>query len=519
VTPEQAKSFSDYLRAGNALVAAGRPGNAIADFQRAVDIDNNSPVAWESLGNALQLNGRFGQAVVAFSLAAKLSPANCATRLNLASALAECAEIAAAIDQIKLAHSLDPTNSRLASASLYLLWFCGDLTEQQIIAEHRAWADKFAEPLKASWKPHANSREPNRRLKIGYLSPDLRLHPVGRFMLPIFVEHNHAEFEIHAYSANRNPPDVTSRRIQQRCDGWHDIAWLSDDAAAEMIRNDGIDILIDLSLHMGRRMGIFARKPAPVQITYLAYVGTTGLDAIDWRITDPVLEPVPANFVEKPLVIPHYWCFKPSVYEYEPGPAPHQRLGHTMFGSLNSFKKTNVITRALWASALRAVPNSRMLVHAPEGSCRENFLNDMTALGVEQSRITFIGLLPISQYMQTWQNIDIALDTFPYTGGTTTCDALWMGVPTITLAGDLGISRMSASILTTVGVPELIARDAAEFTCIAATLAQNPDRMSELRATMRPRLAQSPLTDAKRFTQDLQDAFRRAWREWCQKPR
>jgi predicted O-linked N-acetylglucosamine transferase (SPINDLY family) len=266
---------------------------------------------------------------------------------------------------------------------------------------------------------------------------------------------------------------------------------------------------------MDRHLGIFARKPAPIQITYLAYVGTTGLDAMDWRIVDPTLEASPSRFVEKPLMIPHYWCYIPSLYNVEPGPAPNERNGFLTFGSLNSFKKAGKTTRKLWADVLRAVPTSQMIVLAPEGSHREKFLSDMIGYGIDQSRFSFVGLQPMMAYMQYYQNIDIALDTFPYTGGTTTCDALWMGVPSVTLMGALGISRMGASILDTVGLSELIARDAAEFTRIASGLAGDPGRISQLRRTMRERLFKSPLVDAKGFTRNLERAYRKAWGEWC----
>lgn len=298
---------------------AGRPDNAIPEYRRAIEIDPLCTVAWDSLGKALQSNGRSGEAVEAFHRLVRLTPGSSPAHHNYGGALAECSEIGAAIEQFKIALSLNPANSGAAGSLLYTLWFADDLTEQRIIDEHRAWAAKFADPLKSTWTPHTNSRDPNRRLKIGYVSSDLRIHPVGRFMLPVFVEHDRSQFAIHVYSGGN--VDGLSEKIQQRTDGWRGIQKLSDDATASLIRNDGIDILIDLSMHMDRHLGIFARKPAPVQITYLAYVGTTGMDAIDWRIADPTLEPTPSRFVEKPLIIPHYWCYKPSLYNVEPGPA------------------------------------------------------------------------------------------------------------------------------------------------------------------------------------------------------
>ena len=209
------KSSAVYLNAGNALMAADRPGDAVSEYQRAIEADKNSAAAWESLGKAFQLNGRFGEAVAAYEQAVKLNPRSGGTHHNLGSVLGECGEIAAAIEQFKIALSLDPVNAKVASTLLYTLWFADDLTEDRIISEHRSWAEKFAAPLKATWRAHQNSPELNRRLKVGYVSPDLRLHPIGRFMLPVFVEHDHGQFEIYGYSASPGKPDAFGERIQQ----------------------------------------------------------------------------------------------------------------------------------------------------------------------------------------------------------------------------------------------------------------------------------------------------------------
>ncbi len=429
----KSKQIADCIARGHTHFVAGRPDLAIPEYRRAAEIDPFCDVAWDSLGKALQSEGRFGEAAEAFHRLVSLTPHSGPAHHNYGTALGECSEIEAAIEQFRIALSLDPANSKATGTLLFSLLFADDLTEDRIIDEHRAWAAKFADPLKSAWTPHTNSRDTKRKLKIGYVSSDLRIHPVGRFMLPVFVEHDRSQFAIHVYSGGTT--DALSEKIKQRIDGWHQIENLSDDATASLIRQHGIDILIDLSMHMDRHLGLFALKPAPVQITYLAYVGTTGMDAMDWRIVDPTLEPTPSRFVEKPLMIPHYWCYKPSLYKVEPGPAPIERNGFPTFGSLNSFKKASQTTRKLWADVLRAVPTSRMIVLASEGSAREKFLSDMTGQGIDQSRFSFVGLQPMAAYTQCYQRIDIALDTFPYTGGTTTCDALWMGVPSVTLMG------------------------------------------------------------------------------------
>jgi predicted O-linked N-acetylglucosamine transferase (SPINDLY family) len=506
----------EIIRSGDAMMGRGRPVDAAREYRRALERDKTSALAWDRLGHAEHHSGRYAEAVAAFKRLVELVPANGAAHHNLASALAECGEIADSLQEYRAAIRLEPANGKIAGGMLYVCWFADDLKEDWVIREHQSWNRSFAEPLKTRWKPHANSRDPNRRLKIGYVSPHFRIHPVGRFMLPLLYEHDKNLFATHVYLAG-GPFDAVTDRFKQWAGAWHDISQFSDDDAAEQIRRDGIDILIDLSMHMGHTMGIFARKPAPVQITYLAYVGTTGLEAIDWRITDPVLEPTPANFIEKPLIVPHYWCYKPSIWNVEPGPAPVQRNGHITFGSLNAFKKSGHVARELWAKVLLAVADSKMIVHASEGSHRQAFLGEMESLGVDPSRFTFVGVLPLDRHMRTYQSIDIALDTFPYTGGTTTCDALWMGVPVITLAGAMGVSRMGASILGTVGLRDLVADNPDEFAGLAVQWARDPVRISQLRQQMRDRLYNSPLTDAKQFAGNMEAAFRRAWVHYCGK--
>jgi predicted O-linked N-acetylglucosamine transferase (SPINDLY family) len=269
-------------------------------------------------------------------------------------------------------------------------------------------------------------------------------------------------------------------------------------------------------MHARPGLLVFARKPAPVQITYLHYVGTTGLEAIDWRISTSELEPQTLGFVEKPLWLPAYFCYKPSIWNIEPGPPPSEKNGFITFGSLNAFKKAGATSRRIWAKVMSALPDSRMIVHASEGSHREEFLADMQRLGIASQRFEFVGLLPIDQYMAVYRRIDVCLDTFPYAGGTTTCDALWMGVPVITLAGTLPISRMGAAILPAVGLMECVCRDEAEYVAAAINLTE-PQELNNFRSGLRETIKASPslLFDAQAFARSMEAAYRRAWHEWC----
>jgi predicted O-linked N-acetylglucosamine transferase (SPINDLY family) len=290
---------------------------------------------------------------------------------------------------------------------------------------------------------------------------------------------------------------------------------MSDDELAAQIRADRIDILVDLSLHMaGNRLLVFARRPAPVQATYLGYCGTTGLDAIDFRLTDPHLDPPQddAHYAEKSIHLPStYWCYEPAIDDLQLGPSPVEAAGHATFGCLNNFTKVSDGALAAWAQVLRAVPQSRLLLHAHEGSHRHRVREAMTQRNVDPQRVEFTAFVPLNQFYALHERIDVALDPFPYAGGTTTCDALWMGAPVVTLHGHTAVGRGGVSILSNVGLPELIAATTDDYVRIAADLAADRSRLGELRAAIRPMMRRSPLMDAPAFARDVEDAYRQMW--------
>jgi protein O-GlcNAc transferase len=508
--------FEAFLELGVALKDIGESNEAIGAFRTAIELRPKSAEAWNNLGTALLVKGRPEEAGGAFINAIQLRPDYIQAYYNLAISVTERGDITRAVALYRKAIELEPGSSRIHSGLLYTLYFATGTTKAQLIADHRAWAARHAEPLRAAWRAHDNSREPERRLRVGYVSPEFKMHPVGRFILPLIVEHDRARFETYCYSAVVSPDDLTAK-IKSHANGWRDIQTMSDEATAELIRRDGIDILVDLSMHMGYRLGIFARKPAPVQITYLAYVGTTGLDAIGYRITDPFLDPPRSeeDFCEKPLYIRSYWCYSPTVADVDPGPPPSVKNGFVTFGSLNNFRKISPGVRAAWTELLRAVPGSRLMIHAHEGIHRKQLVDSFAAEGVSSDRISFVETLPLADYLRQHRLIDIALDTFPYTGGTTTCDALWMGVPVLTIAGDLAVSRSGVSILSNIGLTELIAKTPGEYVRMAIDLAGDAERLGRLRATIRERMQRSPLMDVIGFTEDVEAGYRRAWRTWC----
>ncbi len=286
------------------------------------------------------------------------------------------------------------------------------------------------------------------------------------------------------------------------------------------IRRDGIDILVDLSLHMAHnRLLVFARKPAPLQATWLGYCASTGLETIDYRLSDPYLDPPETDlsvYSEQTLRLPEtWWCYGCAGPTPEPSPPPSDRAGYVTFGCLNNFAKVSPGSLDLWAEILNAVPRSRMIIHSYPGSHLDGVRQRFAASGVSADRLEFVAKLPWTQYVQTYGRIDIALDPFPYGGGITTCDALWMGVPVVSLAGQTAVGRGGKSILSNLGLPELVARRPKQYVQTAVTLAQSPARLAELRRTMRHRMLTSPLMNARRFARNVENAYRQMWKQWC----
>jgi len=385
------------------------------------------------------------------------------------------------------------------------------------------WNRQYAETLRGVIRPHANDRDPDRRLRIGYVSPDLRVHPVGRFLLPLLAHHDKRQVEVFAYSGLL-VADPLTERLRLHVDNWRDIVGFSDDRVAELIRQDRIDILVDLTMHMAdNRLLVFARKPAPVQVTYLAYCSSTGLKTIDYRLSDPYMDPPGMDesiYSERTIRLPNtYWCYEPIISNSEVTPLPALERGFVTFGSLNNFCKVSEPALAAWIQLLRNVPNSQLLLHACEGSHRQRLRDRLQREGIDPARLRFASFMPTPQYFDLYHKIDIGLDTFPYGGGTTSCDALWMGVPVVSLAGQTAVGRGGVSILSNIGLTELIATSPQTYVCLASDLAGDLPRLRDLRSSLRQRMEQSPLMDGARFATNVEAAYREMWRSWCGNPR
>ena len=507
------------LNAGNVLAAQSRRGDAIAAFRASLAVRPNDPKAIANLATTLYLHGQLDEAEGIFRRQLVDRPNNAGLLTNLAGVMKDKGRLDESLDLYRRATAADPSFAPAAHSNLvYTLSFHPGRTPADVLAEARRYDAAYAAPLTADAAPHANDRSPDRRLRVGYVSPDLKHHAVGGFLLPLVEAHDRSAVDVFLYGLSVSADDLTDRLRASAT--WRDLGGLSDAQAAEAIRGDGIDVLVDLTLHMGHnRLGIFARRPAPVQVTYLAYAGTSGLSAIDYRLSDPYLDPTPASdadYAERTVRLPRtYWCYRPTYDVAAVADPPAAGAGFVTFGSLNNFCKVNDGVLAAWAQVLNRVPGSRLLMHAHVGDHRDAVARFMADRGVRSDRLSFVGMTHTRTYLAMYNGVDVGLDPFPYNGGTTTLDAMWMGVPVVSLAGDRAVGRAGRSILTNAGLPELAVDTPADYVRAAVALATDLPRLGELRRTMRDRLARSPLMDAAAFARDVEAAYRSMWRAWC----
>ncbi|MFH1045183.1 MAG: glycosyltransferase [Pseudomonadota bacterium] len=416
-----------------------------------------------------------------------------------------------------------PDVAQAYAGYLFLLLLLGE-DPLALRAAHCRWAEVNAEPLRERGAGCANAPDPRRRLRIGYVSADFRDHAASSFIQPILAAHDPAGFDTYCYSSTEKI-DATTAQLRALATCWRDVRWQDDEAVANLARADAIDILIDLSGHTtGNRLGVFARKPAPVQIAYLGYPATTGMSAMDYRITDAMVDPPGASdgyYTERLLRLPHsLWCFQPPASMPEPGPLPALRSGRVTFGSLNSMLKLTPQMISLWSRLLLSVPDSRLLIAAvPQGDARGRIAAEFARHGVQAATLQMHDPMELARFWDLHAQVDIGLDTYPYNGAATTCDALWLGVPVVSLTGDLLWSGCGLSLLSTVGLSELVAHGHEQYLRIAGELASERERLSQLRLGMRERMRASPLMDAKRFTRDLEALYRGVWRNWCERGR
>jgi protein O-GlcNAc transferase len=488
---------------GQILERLGRDDEAVRCYEAALELDAGYAEAHNNLGLALARRDRLADADAHYEKAIALDPNYAEPLTNRGNLLKDRGESDAAIACYRRAVELRPDLSALHSNLLLALHYHPGYSPADLQREHAAWAERHVAPLAAARRPHENSREPERPLRVGYVSPDFREHPVARFVLPLFREHDRKQVEVYAYSDVARP-DPTTNVLRNRVDRWRDVAKLGDEQLADAIRADGIDVLVDLAAHSGGNR-------------LLAYAGgTTGVDAIDYRITDGVLDPPDEQspYTEKALHLPHcYWCYS----EPQVRPPPTRAEGPPTFGCLNTFAKISDVTLELWMRLMLQVPEARLLLYARTDFHRDRVGRAMRAAGVDERRAAFVGRQSLADYLLTYREIDVALDPHPYGGGTTSCDALWMGVPIVTLLGSTGVARAGATLLANIGLEQLVARGSEEYVELAAGLLRDAERLGGLRAELRDRVEASPLMDAPQFARDFEASLKSAWRAWCER--
>jgi len=503
---------------GQVLDRLGRRDEAARCYEAAIELDPGYAEAYNNLGFLLARQDRLTDADALYQKAIDLDPRYAEPHTNRGNLLKDRGELDAAIACYRRAIELRPDLSALHSNLLLPLHYHPGYSPADLLREHRAWAERHVAPLAAARRPHENVPDPERRLRVGYVSPDFREHSVARFVLPLFREHDRRQVEVVGYS-DAPAPDAVTRLVREQVDRWRDVATLGDEKLAEVVRADGIDVLVDLAAHSGHnRLLVFARKPAPVQVTYLAYCSTTGVDAIDYRLTDRFLDPPEqrGDYTEASLHLPHcYWCYSaPPLPETRRPPTEHH-AGQPTFGCLNNFAKVTDVTLELWARLLRRVPEARLLVYARTEAHRARVRRALRSASVDESRAGFVGRQPLADYLETYRQIDVALDPHPYCGGTTTCDALCMGVPVVSLAGRTAVSRAGATLLSNVGLAHLVTRTPEQYVEVAAALIRDAAGLAALRRELRERIESSPVMNARQFARDVEAAFRTGWRAWC----
>jgi len=514
---------------GAVLKAQGRIDQAIESYRRAIQFKSDRAEAHYNLGNALRIKIQLDEAVDSYQHAIRLKPDYAEAHNNLGLVLAEQGRLDESIAACRSAIQLKPDNSDNYVNLLYALYHHPDYDSRRILEETRQWMRKALPPLArrqgagAATSCPARDRTEDRRLKIGYLSPFFGTCADAHYIFPLLAHHDRKRFEVFCYTRATRDDELTDR-MRPHCDHWLDIRRLGIAESAELIRGHGIDILVNMSRPADECLRIMANRLAPIQITWLTFAScTTGLETMDYRISDPYLDPAGTDelcYAEKTLRLPETaWCYDPLLESPPVNPLPALTGGcggkafrSITFGSLNRLSKINPSVVAAWAEILRAVPDSRLHILAGLGSHRQRLLDQFRELLVDPRRIEFIGKQSRIEYLKQYNRIDITLDTFPFSGHTTALDSLWMGVPVVTLSGRTCVGRVACSALHNLGLSELIGQTTKEYVSLAVRLSGDVANLAELRAGLRQRMQKSALTDAARFALQMEEAYHQVWR-------
>jgi protein O-GlcNAc transferase len=510
VRPTYADAWNNL---GNLYKELGRFSCAIDAFEAAIRARPNDVVALNNLGCMLRTLGRTDDAEDALRRGLEIDARHAALHDNLGNVLKDAGELDEAIECYRRALAIEPSNAATHGNLAYALSF-QSMEAAPIRAECVRWNERFAAPLLPSAKMRSPGPGPERRMRIGYVSADFRNHCQSLFTIPLLAHHDHAAFEVVCYSSVERPDEQT-RRIERFADRWCDVRELDDAEVCAAIQEDQIDILVDLTMHMSNnRLLVFARKPAPVQISWLAYPGTTGMNAIDYRLSDPRLDPAgfDDHYTERTLRLPDsFWCYDPLTDEPQVGPLPAMARGYVTLGCLNNPCKLTDSTLRLWGAVMRALPTAELLLLAPQGRHRRRLLQRLASHGIADYRVKFVGFRPRAEYLESYHDIDLGLDTFPYNGHTTSLDALWMGVPTVTRVGNTSVGRGGLSQLFQLDLLEFAAETDEAFISRATALAADLPRLAQLRRELRGRLERSALMNGARFARNMEAIYAHAW--------
>jgi predicted O-linked N-acetylglucosamine transferase (SPINDLY family) len=542
------------LALGTLLLARGRPGEAEAPLRAVLKRDPDSMDAHARLSEVYDARGDFAAAAAELEAVLAKRPDWADALYNHGCVLKKQMRLAEAEGALRRALALDPAHARAArmlgsvllgqcrteealalyraareriprdldleSAELFALNSSAGIADDALFARHVSFGKRIEEAHPPRFGPFGNARDPERRLRIGYVSGDFCYHVVTLFTLPVVERHDRSAFEVYCYSTGGRADGYT-REVSARADHWREVSALPASGVADAIHRDRIDILVDLGGHSGiPQLAVFADQPAPVQATWLGYLNTTGMSRIRYRITDHHADPpgLTDRYHTEALVrLPHsQWCYRPFASIACAETPPLERNGHATFGSFNQALKISPETRRLWSGILQRLPGSRMVIFgiAEEGA-RHQLVTDLVGAAGERGRITVLPYVSLQDYFSGFNSVDIALDTMPYSGGTTSLDALWMGVPVVTAPGARPSSRSTASILTTAGLAGWIAANPEDYVRLAVEHARADGVLSGLRKTLRERLRASPLMDEKSFVRHLENAYRKMWRAWC----
>lgn len=487
--------------------------------KRALELDPKDTRARLNLGVALGEMSQYGAAVQAFLLVLALDPDHLEARKGIASNYVSLGETAVSIPMFRKVIEMEPSVLSNYSQILFAMQYEPTIPNQAVLDEHILFGSKTRELIGPPGEVFPIVKHWDRVLRIGYVSGDYRTHVVMRFIESVLSSHDRDRVEVICIATN-SIQDATTERVKKSVDGWLDISAIDDESAVEMIREKQLDIAVDLAGHSSiLRLGLFGRRLAPVHVSWCGYSGTTGLDTMDYLIVDNVIAPPGEKtfFVERPVRMPgSYISFTPS--DAPPvGPLPFERNGFITFGCMNNPGKVNKYVVGWWGQILKAVPNSRLLMryHLLDDPLVRERLNKMFRAAGIADRVDMRS--GGGAFLDSYNAVDIALDTFPYNGTTTTCEALWMGVPVVTIRGDRFVARVGASLLTNVGLENLVGENPQHYIDHAVTLAQEPERLGSMRRNMRSNLSNTIVYDPRTFTSQLEDVYTEIFREWCER--